>query len=404
MLAAVQPAHPDENPADVLHSGDRVVFLGNTFADQLRLHGYVETLLTVRRPEHKLTFRNLGWSGDELTLQPRPLNFGSLNEHLADQRADVVVACFGMNESFDGVDEIAGFESDWTAFLKHLQGQKYNRKTPPRIVIVSPIRHEDIDRRLGDFAAHNEKLEAYVASMKKVADANGATFVDLFDFTQKLSNEGPSQKLTTNGIHLSAYGYWAAGHAVADVLAPAAASTQTALEAGSGVSINIDGCRRAEAEWDGDSLVVKVTCDRLAGPAPPEGSIVHPSLQQRLPTLSVRSLPAGENRYRLTAGDFVIAEATAGEWRQGVVLSGLSAQQQTELVRETVNRKNEWFFHRWRPANAEYVFGRRTKPFGSVSFPPEMEAYESLVDGQDREIQKLARPGENLVFKLSPIK
>jgi hypothetical protein len=31
-----------------LNKGDRIVFIGNTFADQLRLYGYLETLLTSR--------------------------------------------------------------------------------------------------------------------------------------------------------------------------------------------------------------------------------------------------------------------------------------------------------------------------------------------------------------------
>lgn len=391
----------DTESADVLQPGDRVIFLGNTFADQLRLHGYVETLLTIRRPDDELTFRNLGWSGDELTLQPRPLNFGSLDEHLTQQRADVIIACFGMNESFDGLDDMAAFETAWTQFLKHLRSQKYNGKSPPRLVIVSPIRHEDVDRRLGDFAAHNEKLAAYVAAMQQVADANAVTFVNLFDFTQKLADEGPSQKVTTNGIHPNGYGYWAISHAVADVLAPGSEPSMT-LDAKTLTATDTSGCDVKRIDRNGDVITLTLSCDRLTVPPPPEGSIVHPSLQQRLPSLRVVNLPPG--RYRLTVEDRVIAEATADQWQAGVVMGGISTQRQAEQVRQTVNRKNEWFFYRWRPSNAEYVFGRRTKPYGSVSFPTEMAAYETLIGGQDCEIQKLAQPVGTLVLELHPMK
>ncbi|GIW81973.1 MAG: hypothetical protein KatS3mg105_3780 [Gemmatales bacterium] len=100
-------------PTTLFKKGDRVVFIGNTFADQLRLYGYIETMLAARHPDYGLTFRNLGWSGDTLTLRPRPLNFGSLDDHLTEQKADVIVACFGMNESFAGEDDLQDFRRDW---------------------------------------------------------------------------------------------------------------------------------------------------------------------------------------------------------------------------------------------------------------------------------------------------
>ena len=103
-----------------LQEGDRVVFIGNTFADQLRMNNYLETLLTSQADVPGLTFRNLAWSGDTLTLRPRPLNFGSLDDHLKAQRADVIIACFGMNESFDGEAGLAEYTKAWEQFLQHL--------------------------------------------------------------------------------------------------------------------------------------------------------------------------------------------------------------------------------------------------------------------------------------------
>jgi hypothetical protein len=64
---------------------------------------------------------------------------------------------------------------------------------------------------------------------------------------------------------------------------------------------------------------------------------------------------------------------------------------QLEVLREEIRRKNEQFFYRWRPVNAEYVVGRRVEPFGSVSFPPEMRQLDEIVTDLDNRIWKRAR-------------
>src|SRR5262245_61434387 len=101
-------AHGQEGPAKLtFQKGDRIVLVGNPFAERAREFGYLETLLQIRFPDLGLTFRNLGYSADEVNLQPRPLNFGDNHQHLTAVKADVIFLCFGMNESFKGA---AGLE------------------------------------------------------------------------------------------------------------------------------------------------------------------------------------------------------------------------------------------------------------------------------------------------------
>ena len=49
--------------------GDRVCIVGNTLADRLQHHGWLETLIQARFPTKNLVFRNLGFSGDETLRQ-----------------------------------------------------------------------------------------------------------------------------------------------------------------------------------------------------------------------------------------------------------------------------------------------------------------------------------------------
>ena len=59
---------------------------------------------------------------------------------------------------------------------------------------------------------------------------------------------------------------------------------------------------------------------------------------------------------------------------------------QLEALREAIGDKNQLFFYRWRPVNAEYVVGRRVDPFGSKSFPPEMKKLESMIAQREKQI------------------
>ncbi|MBP86961.1 MAG: hypothetical protein CMJ64_09620 [Planctomycetaceae bacterium] len=54
-----------------LRDGDRVVFVGGSFIERMQQHGYLETLLTTVHRDRNITFRNLGWSGDNAVEIPQ---------------------------------------------------------------------------------------------------------------------------------------------------------------------------------------------------------------------------------------------------------------------------------------------------------------------------------------------
>ncbi|MEY2725222.1 MAG: hypothetical protein RLZZ458_1089, partial [Planctomycetota bacterium] len=82
-----------------LQPGDHIAVIGNTLADRMQHDGWLEAGLHARFPDHKLVFRDLGFSGDSLTERPRSDNFGSPDDWLGKVKADVIIACFGYNES-----------------------------------------------------------------------------------------------------------------------------------------------------------------------------------------------------------------------------------------------------------------------------------------------------------------
>ncbi len=201
--ASLQAAQP--GPLE-LKPGERIAIVGNTLADRMQHFGDLETRLHSRFPQHQLVVRNLGFSGDELTVRLRSAGFGSPDDHLKFTQADVIFAFFGYNESFAGAEGLDAFKKNLTEFITHTRSQQYNGSSAPRLVLFSPIAHENLhDPNLPDGQENNERLALYTAAMADVARQQGVTFVDLFHPT--LERYGKTDRpLTFNGVHLTEYG------------------------------------------------------------------------------------------------------------------------------------------------------------------------------------------------------
>ncbi len=188
-----------------LKHGSKLCVIGNSLGERMQHDGWLETLIQNRFPTKNLVFRNLCFPADELTVRPRQMNFGDPDKHLTHSKADVVFAFFGYNESFDkgGVPK---FKADLTAFIKKTRDQTYNGQTPPRLVLFSPIAHENLHQPdLPDGTKNNARLALFRDAMRDVTAKHGVTFVDLFDSSQTLY-ESTDSPLTINGIHLNSEG------------------------------------------------------------------------------------------------------------------------------------------------------------------------------------------------------
>ena len=217
--AAAQPA---AQPFQ-LHEKEHISIIGNTLAERMQYDGWMETMIYARFPKHDLVIRNLGFSGDEVGTRLRSKNFGTPDEWLSGKgtpiggyeqnrfegtntRTDVLFAFFGYNESYAGQAGLAKFKQELTEWIRHTLAQKYNGTSAPRIVLFSPIAHEDLKSPdLPDGRENNQRLALYTSAMADVARAEGITFVDLFKPSAALYASA-KQPLTMQGIHLTAEG------------------------------------------------------------------------------------------------------------------------------------------------------------------------------------------------------
>jgi hypothetical protein len=160
----------------VLRPKEHIAIIGNTLAERLQYDGWLETMLHARFPKHELVVRNLGFSGDEIATRLRSRNFGTPDEWLrghaapvggyqdnrldgANTAVDVIFAFFGYNESYAGQEGLSAFRTQLDDWITHTLAQKYNGKSAPRIVLFSPIAHENL-RAIGSARRRREQPEA----------------------------------------------------------------------------------------------------------------------------------------------------------------------------------------------------------------------------------------------------
>ena len=220
VFAAALTSVADAQQGLKLRPGDRITIIGNTTADRMQHHGWLETMIQSMHPTHELTFRNLGFPGDELTRRQRSQNFGSADQWLSKTKADVVFCFFGYNEAFAGADGVDAFRKNLEKTIADMQGQKYNDRAAPRLVFFSPIAHENLrSPHLPDGQKNNRNLALYTDAMRSVCRARGVQFVDLFAVTKKLYANA-EKPLTMNGIHLLEHGNKALAQGIAQELFP----------------------------------------------------------------------------------------------------------------------------------------------------------------------------------------
>jgi len=383
LLASFGWAQADQAP---LRDGDRVAIVGNTFADQLRIHGYLETRLVQELP--MLRLRNLGWAGDTLTRRARPTNFPDEASTLAEHKTDVIIACFGMGESFDGLAGLAAFKEDLNAFLSDHRGKKYNGGTPVRVVLVSPIACEDHGTRTPNLERRNRELAAYTQAMRQVATAAGLPFVDLFEPTKEMMQAAAarpgSPKFTTNGITLNAGGYWALSDVFAEQLTGRVrAPWRIELDADS-LKGNGNGATLGKLSFEQNRLRLSVTESGAPGLRSPKGAAGKADL------LVVKNLPPGSYTLRVAGNE--VATAKHDQWARGVAVQDSPAHREAEALRAAINDKNLQYTYSWKALNQVHIVGERRSSASGKALPAEVKEFNNLAKKGDAGLQDLGKP------------
>jgi hypothetical protein len=372
-----------------IRPGDHVAIVGNTFADQLRVNGYLETLLLQRSVEKRVSVRNLGWGGDMLSARDRPTNFPAEEAALIDHQTDLIIACFGMGESFAGTDGLPAFRTALETFVASHRGRKYNGKAEVRLVLVSPIAYENLGALTPERERRNRELADYTAAMEQVASRQELGFVNLFNPTLQLMADSTAPKLTTNGVHLNAYGYWAVSRLLADEMTRGHRAWALRLDArtrdaqGEGVTIT-------QVESVGGGVRFTVKENRPPTLAPPIKGQPHAALQPLRDTLVVANLAPGE--YRLIVDGEPVITADHDHWAKGIAIDSSPQHRNAEALRQAVNDKNQQWVYSWKALNQVHIVGERKSSPSGRALPGEIIEFKRLADQKDNALRPSVSP------------
>ena len=378
--------------------GDRVVLIGDTLIEGDQKYGYFETLTTLQNPDKAITFRNLGWSGDTPYGVARA-GFGTqadgyrhLTEHVLALKPTVIVVGYGMTDSFDGADGLPRFRDGMNRLLDVLD------TTGARLVLLTPIAHEDLGRPLPEPSAHNASLLLYRDAIRDLARERQARFVDLFAFFKTWSEshhrrqpaEG-SPYLSDDGIHLNPKGYWEFAQAINQTLGNHPA--RGAKFGAGGKLLESENTSVVKQEVTPRGLRFEMTCRYLPSPVVPGGQAEGGTTGFTPVRLSFEDLPEG--RHVLSIDGRAAATATASDWAKTFVSLSLGPEdEQVEQLRGTIVAKNRLYFYRWRPQNETYLFGFRKREQGNNA--REIPLFDPLVEEKETEIARLRVPVAHL--------
>ncbi len=226
------------------YKDSQIVLIGNNLGSRMMNYGYFETELQLRYPDSSLIIRNMCDGGNTPGFRPHsgretPWAFPEAEQYfeeltknsgsqghfetpdqwLSRLEADIIIAFFGFNESYQGASGVDRFKQELQAFITHTLSQQYNGQSAPQLALVSPISFEDLSMTLDlpDGVEENHNLALYTKAMEEVAQLNDVLFVDLLNPSADwMSKTG--DPLTIDGLQLNHIGYEKLSPYLADML------------------------------------------------------------------------------------------------------------------------------------------------------------------------------------------
>ena len=403
-----QGEEPARNAAFV--EGDRVVLLGGTFIERMQDADYLETELTRRMVDRSVTFRNLGWSGDNVAGVSRAVfgtpeqGFVRLIKDIKASQPTALVICYGSNEAHAGEAGLAPFITQANRLLDTLEPLQV------RITLLAPPSQEKMPAPLPSPAKYNRQLAQYVEALRTIATKRGHHFVamepvqerarDLAGESRGEPGQGDQQaleRLTENGLHFGDLGYWA--------LAPNITRALGVNDRDKSWSIGLDvttkmnrtrGVKIGELTFSADGVSFAAVSEVLPRPRYPGSSGSERNVSKGSRVLTIAGLKPGN--YTLKVNGKAMASASSLEWAAGFRLRGDWEQTQVEQLRQRIVAKNKLYFHRYRPQNETYLFLFRKHEQGNNAV--EIPKFDPLVAELEDEIRKLKKPRSHR-FRLS---
>ncbi|MEC3880472.1 GDSL-type esterase/lipase family protein [Parapedobacter sp. 10938] len=327
--------------------GERILFLGGSLFENELKNGYLEYAISSRWPDKDLTFRNLGWTGDNVFAEARstftspPTPYQQLFQQIRSTHPDRVLIAYGGVESQKGEAGLDAFVNGLGVLIDSVDA------LGAQTILLStiPVKHAGSSENT---ITQNENLKLYADAISSMAAKRKKRYIDLY--TPLAGNT--DDIYLDNGIHLNDAGYYFLAQVIEQSFGwPPRASKVTVNTAKS--TATASGPAKIISS-DGDHVVFSIEEPVLPLPVPDSGK---PVVQA---SVSVQINGLADGYYTLTEEGRQLVTASAADWATGMVLDHGISQEQAAEIGGYIVKKNELFFEQYRPLNRTYILGFRS--------------------------------------------
>ena len=408
-------------PAIEFRDGERVALIGGTLIEREQRYGYWEHAITTAYPEKNITFRNLGWAADTVwadsrgIFDPAEMGYARLIEQVGKLEPSLFLLNYGGNEAWESlrsgespqeaverfVAQYGKLIDDLTAASSNVNGDRKpgvgDAGSAPRFALLTPLPMESGVGPNSDPSEYNAHLAKYTAAIDQLAQDRGLPCINLADlhdwYTKQTKDDSTALPLTHNGLHLCEYGYWRTAAWIRERLC-AGTTTPSVVRPGKNGPV--------DAASPGNSQLERIKVDPLTDEQQRQETIClefdgrlsvlpQPLLVEQVGVVpEQRYLLLTPGRYRIEIDGAVVARGTDEDWFEGRRYTRGPDQEQSQALLEAIRRKNELYFHRWRPQNVTYLFLFRKHEQGNNAV--EIPQFDPLIAAEEQRIAELRKP------------
>jgi lysophospholipase L1-like esterase len=334
--------------AFTLKDGDRVVFLGSSIFENDFQYGYLELALTTRFADKGVTFRNLGWTGDNVWGEGRstytnpPTPYEHLMEDITKAQPTVVFLGYGGVEAQDGQAGLPHFKEGLNKLLDKIEALGAEAILLSTIPVVS----SDTAQRIGQ---RNADLELYSKAISEVAAQRKKQFIDIYN---PILNASKKDSIIENTVHLNELGYYHLATTLEKALGLDAAKASTAVSIANNKA-DVSNGRSLTPDKEGVLARFAVDNKYLPLPSPKSADWITDNAR----TVRISGLKKGY--YALFSENDQVASASAKDWEKGVEIKQGPQFVKVAEIRNMILKKNELHFFQYRPLNQTYIIGFR---------------------------------------------
>lgn len=326
--------------------GDVIVMVGDSLTEQHLYSNYVELWTVTRFPEWKLTFRNVGISGDRSVGGNARFARDILLHH-----PTVMTVDFGMN---DGSYRAFG-DDTFKPFMDGLQGMADQAaKAGIRAAWITPQPLDTDEQGPTALTGYNETLEKFSAGTKEIAGRNQGLFVDQFhpylEVLNAVRSRSPEYARITAGdaVHPGPPGQSLMAASILKGLSFPTMVSSVEIDGGAGKLVTSQNCTVENIKVK-DGRLSFSRLDRALPFFPEDAAGILPwaSILEELNDyrLKVTGLPAGT--YAIGLNGTKIAEINAEQLAAGTNIAAAALQagpiaDQVKAVRIAVENKNRF--------------------------------------------------------------